>query len=580
VRDVEASSVVEDGYRYDAIDVDPVRGSVGGGIFVTITGSGTDFSEGDEVRFGLSPCVDVTIISPTQLTCRTPPAAIGSVDVEYVPNNRDGEERESILVEDAFEYFDSSDPTAGGLGGGPINGSMNISVFDAVTGNPVTDAFVLVGDELDTVHQGLTGVLGAISFSGEDLVGEQTVHVGKRCYEKTSWVSYDARDVTIFLIPWQDLRCAPPGIGQLPGGGAGRAGAFVSGELLFTNGVEFEEITPGGWNNVPEPRDADWERVAYVYATQRCPTCTNPPPAAGGGIQRVTERDLGIRGYPYRIFVRPAAFATYALAGLENQRTGEFIPYVMGVVRNLLAGPGQEIRDADMLMNIPLDHFIDVRLTDLPPATDLGPTRFTVSSHIDLGGEGVIVRQVGEDELDVLEAFRAENALRFFAQPALFGALSDGRVRVEANWVTGDFGGDPSTNTRISGIRAVDQEVAVGGFPPIPVATSPAFGESIPEDRMLTWEAAGGTQPDFYMVLAVDADSNPTWRHFVRGDQTFAPIPNLESVEDIDDIVPGFFQWTVFAIRIPGFDFNTMSYRDLNQARWNAWAVDAFTARQ
>lgn len=572
---------MEGGYTYNVLALDPTRGSVSGGTRVTVTGMATDFAEGDVILFGRRPCTDVEIVSTNTLRCVTPAAAPGLTDVTYVPSPEREPALEPIVLEDVFEFYDTSDATFGGLAGGPLDGTLNVTVIESLTGLPLSDAYVFVGNEPGE-YQGLTNIRGQITFSGDDLFGRQVVHAAKTCFETTSWVAFDAQNVTIFLTPWLDPSCGDPGGGG--GVGAGRAGAFVSGELIWTAGIEFEVVNPNPWDNVPEPRNADWTRAAYVYATQPCAgtsgRCTNPDPATGGSIQRVVEAALGRRGYPFRIFVRPAAFAVYGLAGLENTRTREFVPYVMGIARNILAGPGQEIEGADMVMNIPLDHYVDVRIEDLPEGGVIGPNRFEVSADIDLGGEGVIVRRIFGESLDVATAVTKDQPFRFYAQPAIQGALSDGRYRVEAAWVTGTFGSDPSTTARVTGIREVDSEVVVRGFPPIAVPTAPAFGERIPEDRVLRWEAEGGSQPDYYFIGLVDSNNNPAWRFFVRGDETSAPIPHLAEIPGVDGIADGLVTWFIYAVRIPGFSFDQMTYRDLSRDTWNAWSVDTHTARQ
>jgi hypothetical protein len=59
--------------------VSPGYGSQSGGQAVTITGTG--FSTASTVRFGSSPATGTTVVSPTQITARTPAAAAGSVDI-------------------------------------------------------------------------------------------------------------------------------------------------------------------------------------------------------------------------------------------------------------------------------------------------------------------------------------------------------------------------------------------------------------------------------------------------------------------------------------------------------------------
>lgn len=573
---------LEDGYTFNALALDPARGSVSGGTRVTITGMATDFRDGDEILFGRLACTDVEVLTTSSIRCKTPPATRGYQDVTYVPSPERDVPLESITLEEAFEYYDASDPTFGGLAGGPLEGTLNVSVLDVASGLAISDAFVFVGDEAGE-HQGLTNILGQITFSGDDLFGEQSVHAAKRCYETTSWVAFDAQNVSIFLTPWRDPECVPPGEGG--GGGGNRAGAFVSGELIWTVGIEFEAQHPNPWDNLPEP-EGEWTRAAYVYATQPCAGtnagCTNPDPAAGGSVQRVLESAPGVRGYPYRIFVRPAAFAVYSIAGLENSRTGEFVPHLMGIARNVLAGPGQEVEGADMVMNIPLDRHLDVRLEELPVPTAAGPNRFEVSADIDLGGEGVIVRRVRGASVDTQISDSNEEAFHFATLPALQGELSDARYRVEAAWLTGNVGSDPVSIARMNGIRDLDSEVTLRGFPPIAVPTAPTFGETIPEDRTLRWLSEGGTEPDYYFVGIVDSNRNPVWRYFVRGDETSAPIPNLADIPgvELEDVEEGLITWFIYAVRIPGFDFDEMTYGDLRTSRWNAWSLSSHTARQ
>jgi len=566
-------STLPAGYTYDQIFVDPDRAAVSGGTVVTLVGSGTAFADGDTLTFGGAPCTELVVISEMRLTCKVPANSPGTVDV-VLTHSADAS---TLTIADGFTYFDSTDPFGGGLGGGPLDGDMNISVINATTGAPVPDAFVMVDEDLSTDHQGLTSLMGQITFSGPDLTGRHAVHVAKHCFEKTSVVAFDARDVTVFLVPWMDPMC---GMGSgTPPTGRGRSGAYVSGELIFFGP---NELGPNPWDNIPDPREGE-VKVAYVYTTQRCAgrtaSCQNPDPSIGGAHQRILETEVGSRGYPYRIFARPAGLAVYALAGLEDMANGEFIPYVMGVGRNVLAGPGEEVEGVDVDMNIPLDHVLDVRLTELPGPARNGPDRFVVNGEIDLGGEGVIERIINGENMDTARGRDSENSFRLFAQPALLGALSDGRYRVEASWETGDFGSDPSTHVVQSGIRAADAEVVLGNFLGIPQPTAPAFGERLPADRILRW-ASDGPDPDLHMILMIGGDGNPAWRQFVPGNVHESPIPDLSTIPEIDDISTGFITWVIYAIRIPGFDYDELSYTFLQDRFWSAWALDVFTAQR
>ncbi len=563
--------MLEDGYTYDALYVEPDRGSVAGGTFVSLVGQGTNFAEGDTVTFGRSACTDVAVVSPTRITCKTPPLSASTVDVT-VTHTADGT---TVIAPDAYTYYDTSDPFGGGLGGGPVSGNVNVTVLNATTGDAVEGATVFLGDGAGA-YVGDTDAGGRITFSGADLVGAQVVTGSKFCFEKTSFVAADASDVTMFLVPWMDPMC---GMGMgMPPPGRGRSGSFISGSLVWRGPSEF---SPNPWLNIP-PARANEIKVAYVYATQPSVDLANPDPAQPGAIQRVLEvipdpLPGDERGYPYRIFVRPGSMAVYALAGLENTTTGEFVPYVMGIARNVLAGPGEEIEDRDMTMNITLDRSVDVVMSGLPARGRSGPSRYKVRAAVDLGGEGVIVRVVNDTEIDTLRRRTNDLPFRLVSQPALFDALSDGRYRVEAGWFTGDFDGLPYTQIVRTGIVRVDRPIEMTGFLGIPTATSPEYGAPLPADRILRWEADGPT-PSLHIVLMNGGDGNPAWRQFLPGDVREAPIPDTTAL-GVADIARGDVFWQVYAVTIPGFDFDTFSYAYLNDRYWEKSAVDFFTAQ-
>lgn len=562
---------LEDGYLYESLHVEPSRGSVAGGTLITVFGSGTTFDETTTVRVGGIPCSDIEIVSATELTCRTGIAAgEGEVDVVAVTTSDSSEH----TAEEAFSYYDGTDPFYGGLGGGPLAGQLNVTVLDTFTSSPLPESFVIIGEDLETEYQGTTDSRGQISFANSDLEGPVTIHVAKDCFEKASFVSFDATDVTIFLQPVE--LCTPP----MPGDGGGGGGirsinpAFVSGVLAWPPAPD--RGTQGGpWSNVPQPRPGE-RRIAYVYATQPSLFSPNPPPGAGGVLTPQSARNDG--ELPYRILVRPGAMAVYALAGLENTSDGKFTPYAMGIARNILAGPSEERAGVRILMNIPLDRVVDVAVGPLPQPSNLGPNRFRAKAHIDLGGEGMIVRNVNGYRLDEIVETRAERGFRFFAQPSPFGALSDARYRFEVGWYTGAEETIPLTVAVRNQVQAPETYFELGPLLGVPVATSPTNLSPLPADRVLRWESSGELAADLHVVLITGGDGLPAWRLFVPGDQFEAPIPDLSTVLTVDDIARGAISWGVYAVKIPSFDYDTFSYQFLNSAYWSHYAVDAFLA--
>ena len=498
-----SSAVLPDGYNYDAFGVDPTRGATAGGYRAKLIGSATTtFSADDRVYFGILECDEVVLESPSILSCVVPAGTPGTVDVRLLRGDASGEEEGAgdeveVVVSDGFEYFDSADPFDGGLGGGAISGQINVTVLDDSTGEPVPGALAIVGTDPSTELRGLTNASGQTTLSADGLAGPVTLTIAAECYAKTSFVAFDARDVTAFLT----YVCPPPPSEGSLVGGVGREGSFVSGELVFDGPNEFG---PNPWDIVPRARNG-WVRVAYVAVAQPCAgdSCRNPS-AAIGGLARVLETPLGLLGYPYRVFMRPGSYAVYALAGLERESGGDFRPYVMGVARGILVGPGEELTDRNIAMDIPLDHELQIRPVNLPDGVATGPDRFNASATIDLGGEGIIERRIDGDAIDVTSERLRGQPLRFFAMPAFEGALADGRFRVQVDWVTGALETNPSSHVVLQGLR---DSVDVDSFLGLPVATSPGDGERLRASadgvRRLRWERSGGEVPDFHFVQLI-----------------------------------------------------------------------------
>jgi hypothetical protein len=394
--------------------------------------------------------------------------------------------------------------------------------------------------------------------------------------EKASNVAFDARNATVHMNPLLDPTCAMPG--DPPPGGPGAAGSLISGELIFPGSDEF---AVDAWDVVPEPR-ANEVRTAYVFTTRVRATVPNPSPAISGTIQRIVEDSsaIGVDGYPYRIFARPAGLAVYALAGLERRDTGRFTPYVMGVRRDVVTAPGDEETGIDIEMNIPLDRELAVEIVDIPPPAPIGPDRFRVRANLDLGGEGAIVRIVNSSLLDRVSSFSAGSLFRFFAQPALAGMLADARYQVIAGWYTGDNDDTaPFTEVRIPGVLPTEEPLRVDDLLSIPAVIAPDNGATLPDDRVLRWSMAGAA-PDFFVVTIDGGDGFPAWEQLVPGHLTESTVPDFSTVEGLSDIAPGVITWSVNAIRIEDFVYDEFKYNLLSSRHWSHISVDTFTMQR
>lgn len=563
----------EAAYFYNPLLIEPAEGSVAGGTSVVITVRGATFASGVTVTFEGEECTDVRVVTPSSVRCKTPRGAIGFSDVTV---RVEGEgDIPSLVARDAFEYIDFTSTTSGGLSGGPIEGTVNVTVVDAIRGIVLPDVFVLIGEDVSSPYQSFTDENGQVTFSDEGLFGPLTIHAALKCFERVSFVAFDARNVTIELTPLLDPTCFDPG--ELsPGGGRGTAGAIISGELIFPGSDEF---WINGWDFVPEPRENE-QRVAYVYTTRARVELSNPDPALSDGIARIVENEspLGEHGYPYRIFARPAGLAVYAIAGLERRDTGELTPYVMGVTRDLVTAPAEELTGVDIHMTLALDRMLDVDVDPLPDATPRGPIELRVQAHLDLGGEGVIYREVGGAPFDMHESLTGGGLFPFYAQPALTAELQDASYELIAGYYSTDGDDPPMTMIRRRGVVQASAPVAVPDLLAIPLAVEPADGALLSDERVLRWSIAGA-QPDFFIV-SLNAGASFAWQQIVPGDVTESVIPDLTSIPDVGDVAPGPVFWSVHAVRMPDFVFNELKLDTMVPRLFSHMSANQFALRR
>lgn len=576
VRVGDQSAASDDAYVYNPIAIEPTSGSIAGGTSVLISTETARFGDADaQVEFDGKPCSELQVITPSQARCKSPPSASGAVDISIsTPSAIDAP---PLVASNAFEYRDLTDIDRGGLNGGPISGTVNVTVVDSVRGLAIPDAFVLINDTLAGPYQGRTDSRGQITFSGDDLKGRISVHVAAKCMERSSIISFDAANVTVHVAPIADPSCADLGAGS-SAPGRGTAGSFISGELVFGGTQEFSSLA---WDAVPRPRSNE-VRVAYVFTTRSSPQVANPTPSLSGTLARVLEATpvLGDRGYLYRIFARPAMLAVYAIAGVERRDTGEFVPYVMGVTPGVLTSPGEEEEGVDIQMNIPLDRDLQVELSQLPHPAGRSPKYFRMRTYLDLGAEGALVRQINGRSLDTLTSFEPGKPFRFFAQPALVGPLADARYGIIAGWYSGeDEEQAPYTELRRTGVDAIDGRVAVTDLLALPEAVAPSFGAQIPEDRVLRW-SIDGQAPDLFVISITGGDGLPAWTQIVPGHQTFSSIPDFSSITGLTDITAGAIYWEVRAVRIEGFVYDEFKYSLLHPRLWSHTSLDEFTMRR
>lgn len=581
--DVEVDSMGETavqtaGYTYDQIYVDPPSGAVAGGTFVTVKGLGTHFAAGDTVMIGGAPLESPTVINIEAISGFTPPGIAGTVAVT-VNSAADG----PITAQDAYTYLATVDPFAGGMGGGPIMGSLNVTVMDAYTQDGVPGAFVTVGDpSVAPAMTGYSDMFGGITFSAPMFTGPVTVTAGHDGYERAAMVVFDASNVTIFMLP-----VMPPGA---PPGGfpPGRANGIVSGAILFGGPTGLGTPT---WDLVPAPRTPTEVKRAYVYTTLRDPFTGNPTPGPQGVIDWTND---GRTSWDYTITARPAALAVFAVAGLYDSAidpdgagplpAGVFEGFAMGAARGVLVGPGEVVPNIDVTVDIPLDTSLAVQLVNPPPLGTPGwpgPNHYEAQAFIDLGGEGVINLPNSKVAYTPGSVSASLSALA-----PIQSSISDSSYTVFAGAYSSG-GGNPYSVRVVRGVADLNAPVVVDDFLGVPrpvdpmAALPPGSSMPIPATSMhLQWIAEGptGGVPSFTQHrLQLQADGTPLWRILARGDQFDVPLYDLTLGGVPATPSPDPIMWTLYAIHEPGKSFDTFTYRDLNANYWDAYAVDAFS---
>ena len=586
-------AALRDGFHYEEplslAQVDPERGSQAGGTYVFLYGGG--FTDDVEVSFGGIPATIEDRLGHGVLAVRSPPGSIGLVDVSA----RLGEEE--AVRRSAFQYYD---PTSvrGGASGGPVAGTLNVTVLDAFSGAPLPDTHVMLGVDPDTPFQGETDLRGQITFSDPSLVKPVQVTATRAGHESVTVVRIDARDLTVFLTPneGEAMDMPPPApmafINPRPGNGS------VCGFKLPPN----RELASNQWEE------------ARVWATPRTVTSL-PPFRAPPPSHRVTT-DCGEFG----LASRPGSVALYAKYGVVTQETDmisgqiieDFEPLIMGITRGIevpaispptctvdracptgftcdgeenldpsnpasfrwclcnsdaacgegkicnLAGGCQEPISADIVLNMHLDREVPIHLVN-PPAPPDGSERVDGTyAYLELGSEGVLF--VGETMNFGQSSFLMEGF------PRLPG---DGFVFLNMSTAGGGY---PLSLFFRREIGDLDSGVSIGPMQPMTRTISPAGGV-LSGDR-IEWTYHGEPRPDVVMIQISEPGfiPLPVWQIIVPGTESSVVVPGpvRESLADY-----ALLEILIVTALSPRFEFDYFSYRQLGLGAWNSFTQDA-----
>ena len=254
----------------------------------------------------------------------------------------------------------------GGVGGGPIDGRLNVYFIDEITGAAIAGVNVMVGDDPATALTGVTAADGLAVFDDPALAASVNLHALADGYVFESILALAWTNATLLL--------RPDGFG-----GADGATATVTGELA-------------GWDALPVP-EASQYRIARVYYGE---TRASLLPFRGRdfaprGVDAVELRpDLEGGAFSLEVSARPGA--VYAVAGVvETFGTSSVLDDAtywsrLGVAVGLAPQPGETVSGIDVPLDTPLTVDVNTILQTIPASFN----RKDVYLGLDLGEQGIV----------------------------------------------------------------------------------------------------------------------------------------------------------------------------------------------
>ncbi len=397
--------------------VRPAYGSQAGETQVEVLGAG--FSPTSPVFFGVATAREIQVVSYSRIVVRTPAAEVGTVGVKV------GTPSGMAALENAYTYFDPLGIN-GGVWGEQIDGSVNVTVLNAMTWEGLEEASVVLGHDVSTHFKGTTDPRGQVTLSSLHLHGPVDVHAFKPGWDAASIIQTDGENVTVYLIPND-----PPTPGEvepppelLPGtvqgfvGGLNKYVVLPPGSCADAEAGEDGLCAPCG----PERGCSDGlecvelERGRF-YCSRSCafgmPECpvgyTCSPLGALGSICapeqgrreahcQISTPYMGKSAFGEEFKVadpdgnflldsRLGEVAIVCLGGYVGARTGQFHPLAMGIKRHINVAPGAQLTNQNVDLNIPLNRSLRLRL-DSPPLFENYSGQYRVEGYLELGSDG------------------------------------------------------------------------------------------------------------------------------------------------------------------------------------------------
>jgi hypothetical protein len=396
--------------------ISPPTAAQCGGTYLVVAGDG--FDGATEIFIGGEQTQVIERVSAAEIHVRSPKLLTGLYDAEV----HRGED--VAHLPGALSTFD---PRQGysGTWGGPIDGTINVTVRGKLKWGAVAGAYVLARDAQGQTVSGYTDERGQVTLSEPWLAGPVDVTASADKFTTYSVMHFDATNVTVYIRPqgppgssvpiqyppdailsgqvlgldkwtvpvagmcfpsiyWDDCAACTPEAGC-----SNPAYACVDlveqGHRCLEPCETHEQCSPGfvcagvddGIYCIPDPG----ELIARCGVTTKSPFYTDITVPEEGGWVPV--------GGTYTLpSTRLAELAVVCFGGWRDE-VGSFTPVVMGVRRNIVAISGLEMPGLDVQLSHPLKRTFHLQLMD--PPTWPGPLKKpTITTSLDLGSDGAI----------------------------------------------------------------------------------------------------------------------------------------------------------------------------------------------
>jgi hypothetical protein len=385
----------------------------------------------------------------------------------------------------------------GGVGGGPLDGVLNLYFIDEATGAGIAGVKVMVGDDPATVLVGSTSADGLVVFDDPALVGAVDVHALADGHVFESIVALAWANATLPLRP----------DGAMEDEGAT---ATVAGEIA-------------GWEALPDPGATEYRIARVYYGETRASLLTvRGRYFMPRGVDAVELRP-DLEGGAFSLEVRARPGALYAVAGVvETFGTTDVADDVtdwstLGVVGGLAPLSGDTVSGIEVPLDTPLSVEVNVVLQAVPSSFE----RKDVFLGFDLGAEGTAW----------LEAVRTADTFKF-AAPLPAGDYADaGPMLVGAAEQLGGEEPDAGPFADLPRSYAFDRGFDTWlGYEAVPWA----LDEPLPAPASLAWDGAAFTclpttgRSLSQLVVSDAATGGELWRVTAWGDLPGTlPYPSL-----------------------------------------------------